>query len=283
MHGGMVSAITAEAASKATALARVLPRPPRRRNQHRAHRRDIGHLRTGNAGEDDHRQHHHDVEPAANPSDEAFEQRDQTNGHAVRLHQVADEDEERDREQDEIVDAARHLLGEDQSRQRAVDPDVDQRGERQRKADRARRRPGSRRSLRASAGPSARRPPRRSASRRPRRPDASATTSANARSGGRRRQNCAKRENRHAERAGAHRIEGQFQRQAGAGGLPGGETPERNRVPRHRCGGHQHDQRRHARRRAGGPAAAVFGRRRRRRRSRCGRARPPRRRSSAPP
>ena len=52
-------------------------------------------------------------------------------------------------------------------------------------------------------------------------------------------------ENRHAERAGPHRIEGQFQRQAGTGGLPGGETPERHRVPRHRRGGHQHDQRRH--------------------------------------
>ncbi len=35
-----------------------------------------------------------------------------------------------------------------------------------------------------------------------------------------------------------------LERQAGAGGLPGGETPERNRIPRHRSGGYQHDERR---------------------------------------
>jgi hypothetical protein len=50
---------------------------------------------------------------------------DQADGHAIRLHQVADEDEERDRQQDEIVDAPRHLLREDDARQRAVGPDID--------------------------------------------------------------------------------------------------------------------------------------------------------------
>ena len=66
----------------------------------------------------------------------ALQQLDQPDRHAVGFHQVADQDEERDRQQHEIVDAARHLLGEDDAGQRALHPDEDQRRQRQRKADR---------------------------------------------------------------------------------------------------------------------------------------------------
>ena len=69
-------------------------------------------------------------------ADQPLQQRDQAHRHAVGLHQVADQDEERDGQQDEIVDAARHLLGEDDAGQGALDPDEDQRRERERKADR---------------------------------------------------------------------------------------------------------------------------------------------------
>jgi hypothetical protein len=223
--------------------ARILPRSSSRRNQHRADRRDIGHLRAGDAGEDDHRQHHDHVEAAANPSDEPFEERDQTNGHSVRLHEVADENEERDREQDEIVDPARHLLSEDETGQRAIDKDVDQRGEPQRKADRDsadqaadesdEHRQARARGARADEAPAIGRAGQSQRDyereRQIRRPPATEL------------RQC---ENRHADRAEPHRIEGQFQRQAGAGGLPGGETPERHRIPRHGRGGRQHDQRR---------------------------------------
>ena len=136
MQGGMVSAITADAASSATALPGILPGAPRRRDQHRADRGDVGHLGAGDAREQHHRHHHDDVQPAAHPPDRALQQFDQANRHAVGFHQIADQDEERDREQHEIVDAARHLLREDDAGQRALHPDEDQRRERQRKADR---------------------------------------------------------------------------------------------------------------------------------------------------
>jgi len=74
----MASAITAEAASSATGIAGILPGAPAAGHQHRAHRGDIGHSSIRkNAGEDDHRQHHHDIEPAAHPPDQALQERDQ--------------------------------------------------------------------------------------------------------------------------------------------------------------------------------------------------------------
>ncbi len=176
-------------------------------------------------------------------SDKPFQQRDQTDGHAVRLHQVADEDEEGNREQDEIVDAARHLLSENEAGQRAFDPDVNERGERQRKTDRraarqATNEPYEHRQARARGARADRAPAVRRAGQRKRNDDGEGDVLWPAAT------ELGKRENRHAERAGAHRIKGEFERQAGARSLPGGETPERNRVPRHRSGGHEHDQRR---------------------------------------
>ena len=51
------------------------------------------------------------------------------------------------------------------------------------------------------------------------------------------------REHRHAQRADAHRIEGQFQRQAGAGGLAGGQRSQLDGVVGD-VAGDQHDQQR---------------------------------------
>ena len=69
-------------------------------------------------------------------ADRALQELDQAHRHAVGFHEIADQDEERDCQQHEIVDAARHLLGEDDAGQRAFHPDEDQRRQGQRKADR---------------------------------------------------------------------------------------------------------------------------------------------------
>ena len=136
MQGGMVSAITAEAASNATAL-------PGFCLERRAAGISTEPTAATSAILEPEMPENSTIDitmttfspPRMRPTS-ALQQLDQANRHAVRLHQVADQDEERDRQQHEIVDAARHLLGEDHAGQRALDPDEDQRRQRQRKADR---------------------------------------------------------------------------------------------------------------------------------------------------
>ena len=69
MQGGIVSAMTAEAASSATASPGLLPGLPCRGDQNGTHGRDVGHLGPRYAGEDHHAQDHDDVKAAAQAAD----------------------------------------------------------------------------------------------------------------------------------------------------------------------------------------------------------------------
>jgi hypothetical protein len=117
MQGGMVSAITAEAASSATA-------PPGFCRARRAAGISTEPTAATSAIFEPEMPENSTIDSTMTTLSPprmrrpALQQRDQADRHAVRLHHVADQDEERDREQDEIVDAARHLLGEDHAGQR---------------------------------------------------------------------------------------------------------------------------------------------------------------------
>jgi hypothetical protein len=112
MHGGIFRHHRGRCEQRHRA-ARILFGAARGRDQHRSDGGDVGHLGAGDAGKQHHRRHHHDVEAAAHAADRALQQFDQADRHAVGFHQIADQNEKRDRQQHEIVDAARHLLRED--------------------------------------------------------------------------------------------------------------------------------------------------------------------------
>jgi hypothetical protein len=192
--------------------------------------------------EQHHRHHHDDVEPAAHMPDRALQQLDEPDRHAVGFHQIADQDEERDRQQHEIVNPARHLLREDDAGQRALHPDKDQRGERQRKTDRqaaeqcdeeadqhqhpGRRHRGGRERI-----------PREVEGR-----DETYHDHAGNHVAHRPRAKDIEREGGHEQRADPHRIERQFERKPRAGGLSRRQGAELDRVERDiaRDDGHQH-------------------------------------------
>ena len=280
MHGGMVSAITAEAASKATA-------PPGFCRDRRAAGISTEPTAATSAIFEPEMPEKITIDstittfsPPRSPSDQAFEQRDQANGHAVRLHQIADQNEKWDREQHEIVDAARHLLSENEAGKRAFDPDVNQRGERERKSDRnsADETPDESQEHQAGrarcAHPMKRQPYAAPASAR-------AMIAATAMSDSFRRQNWPARiSSCRARLRPSDKMS--IPAASRAGRLPGCELSQRNRVPRHRSGGRQDNQRRNG---VDAPAGLPLASRRRMRRwrSHCAQARPPRRRSSSPP
>ena len=136
MQGGMVSAITAEAASSATVEPGFCP-DLREAGISTAPTAATSAIFEPEMPENSTmaRDHHH-IQAAAHAPDQALQQFDQPHRHAVGFHQVANQNEKRDRQQHEIVDAARHLLGKDHAGQGALGPDEDQRRQRQRKADR---------------------------------------------------------------------------------------------------------------------------------------------------
>ena len=105
------------------------------RDQHRADRRGVGDRRAGDAAEERRGDDVDERQAAAHRADEDPRQVDEANRHAALGHDRAGEDEERDREQREAVDAARDL---DHHRlERHVDPErAEDRGEAERVGDR---------------------------------------------------------------------------------------------------------------------------------------------------
>jgi hypothetical protein len=158
---------------------------------------------------------------------------DQPDRHAVGFHQIADQDEKRDRQQHEIVDAARHLLREDHAGQGALDPDEGQRRQCQRKADRqsaeqrdeeAREHQASRRRHRIGGEVI----PGEIETHDQRGHDHARDHVAEGTPGKQ-----IERKYRHQQGADAHRVKRPFQRQPGAGGLSGGQPSQLDGIERH--------------------------------------------------
>ena len=90
------------------------------RDHHRADRRGVGDRRAGDAAEHRRGEDVHQRQPAADEADEHLGEVDQARRHAAFGHDAAGEDEERDREQREIVHAVGGL--EHDGFERQVDP-----------------------------------------------------------------------------------------------------------------------------------------------------------------
>ncbi len=84
--------------------------PDQRRDQDRADRERRRHARPGDRREDHAGQHARRREPALDAADDRLRELDEARRDAARLHQVAGEDEERDRGERELVDRREHLL-----------------------------------------------------------------------------------------------------------------------------------------------------------------------------
>jgi hypothetical protein len=87
--------------------------PLHRLDHHRADRGGIGIGRARDAGEENHRDQNHVAQPAADVPYQHARETDQPLRNASRLHQLAGENEERDRQQRKVVDAAEDAAGDD--------------------------------------------------------------------------------------------------------------------------------------------------------------------------
>ena len=92
-----------------------------RRDHHRADGGRIGIGRSGDAGEEDHRDDHDVAEAAAAVTDEHARERHQPLRDAAGLHQLSGENEERNGEEREIVDAGEDAARHDPQRRAFVD------------------------------------------------------------------------------------------------------------------------------------------------------------------
>jgi hypothetical protein len=87
------------------------------RDHHRAHRRDVGERRAGDAAEQRAADHVAHAQAAADVADQAVGEADDPLRDAAVEHQLAGEDEERDRQEGEDLHPADHLLEHDGDRQ----------------------------------------------------------------------------------------------------------------------------------------------------------------------
>jgi len=105
----------------------VVPLLLHHRDHHGAHRRHVGHGRAAHAAEQRARHHVGHAQAAAHVTRCALGEPHDLVGHAAVQHQLAAEDEERDREEREHVHPGHHLLEQHTQRQALVEDGADRR------------------------------------------------------------------------------------------------------------------------------------------------------------